>query len=177
MLYFAYGSNLSTARLRQRVPSGELVATAVLSGHRLVFHKIGRDGSAKCNAWPTGRLEDFVLGAVYRIAPREKQLLDAAEGLGRGYDIRKTEVKPPGGGNIQVFLYAATAIDPGRRPFSWYKEHVLRGMQEHSFPEDYLATVEAVAAIEDSDYTRTARELGIYQGCADDAVPLPGDRR
>ena len=50
MLYFAYGSNLSSARMAARVPSARVVARAQLPGHALRFHKVGRDGSAKCDA-------------------------------------------------------------------------------------------------------------------------------
>jgi len=164
MLYFAYGSNLSSARLRKRVPSSRLVTTGLLGGHRLAFHKIGRDGSAKCDAWHTGRIEDQTIGAVYRIDPSQKLQLDAAEGLGNGYVIKEIEVMTHSGLKLEAFLYAATATDPGRKPFHWYKEHVLRGMREHNFPARYLARVEAVEAIPDADPERTARELLIYSG-------------
>ena len=40
LLYFAYGSNLSTPRLRARVPSARKLESAVLTHHRLVFHNL-----------------------------------------------------------------------------------------------------------------------------------------
>ena len=73
MLYFAYGSNLSSLRLQQRVPSARLVTTGRLLQHALLFHKIGRDGSAKCNAFYTGLEADTLYGALYRIEPKDKQ--------------------------------------------------------------------------------------------------------
>ncbi|MDW7772246.1 MAG: gamma-glutamylcyclotransferase family protein [Desulfobulbaceae bacterium] len=162
MLYFAYGSNLSTVRLTQRVPSSRLVASGRLGRHRLVFHKIGRDGSAKCDAWYTGRRQDYTLGAVYRIDPCHRHLLDAAEGLGNGYEIRNIGIVTDSGSLMDAFLYTATAIDRKRKPCHWYKEHVLRGMREHGFPDQYLAMVEAVEATVDADSARTAKELRMY---------------
>ncbi|MDH3328502.1 MAG: gamma-glutamylcyclotransferase [Desulfobulbaceae bacterium] len=162
MLYFAYGSNLSIARLQQRVPSSRLVATGRLRRHSLVFHKIGRDGSAKCNAYYTGNPEDYTLGAVYSIAPSHKPLLDKAEGLGNGYEIKHVTVMTDTGAEFSPFLYSATEIDRHRKPFHWYKEHVLRGMREHGFPAQYLSRAAAVESIADNDSARTERELQIY---------------
>ena len=55
--------------------------------HRLEFHKVGRDGSAKCDAFETGNPDDSVIGVVFDIHTAEKNYLDQAEGLGVGYDI------------------------------------------------------------------------------------------
>jgi hypothetical protein len=52
VVYFAYGSNMSTARLRERMPSCKPLGTATLPGHALRFHKRSTDKSGKCNAFP-----------------------------------------------------------------------------------------------------------------------------
>ena len=46
-LYFAYGSNLSSPRLRARVPSARPEGVARLEGQRLALDKPGRDGTAR----------------------------------------------------------------------------------------------------------------------------------
>ena len=162
MYYFAYGSNLSSPRLTNRVPSAVILATGQLRRHRLRFHKIGRDGSAKCNALYTGLSGDRVLGAVFRINPADRRLLDQAEGLALGYESKEVLIVTPGGERIEAFTYYATRIDPGNRPFHWYKEHVLRGLREHGFSGDYLRAVEEIASVEDLDDRRSALELDIY---------------
>lgn len=162
MLYFAYGSNLSSVRLIQRVPSVRLVAIGTLFHHRLAFHKIGLDGSAKCDAYFTGNRDDFILGAVYRISPSHKPRLDRAEGLGKGYITKMISVVTKTGEEIQAFLYSATSIDRHRKPFHWYKEHVLQGMREHDFPDRYIANAAAVQSVADHDMERAERELQIY---------------
>nr|MDQ2697092.1 gamma-glutamylcyclotransferase [Pseudomonadota bacterium] len=83
--YFAYGSNLHPLRLRERVPSATVLGVAELAGWRLRFHKRGQDRSGKCNIIPTGRSGDRVIGVIYAMAAADKDKLDAAEGLGKGY--------------------------------------------------------------------------------------------
>ena len=87
MLYFAYGSNMSYRRLQKRVPSAVKLGVGILARHRLCFHKVGRDSSAKCDACESGDPGHTVYGVVYTISPREKYLLDTVEGVGSGYDI------------------------------------------------------------------------------------------
>lgn len=163
MLYFAYGSNMSATRLRRRVPSAEAFSAARLAGHRLVFHKVGRDGSAKCDVLATQVENDVVYGVVYRIDPAHKPRLDAAEGLGKGYAEKTVQVECTDGGNATVFLYYATHIDPDLRPYTWYKAHVLRGAREHGLPSRYIALIEGIETVEDSDRVRHAMETAIYR--------------
>jgi hypothetical protein len=82
-LYFAYGSNMSTPRLRYRVPGCRFAFVARLPNYKVCFHKRSKDGSAKCNAFRTAEPTDAVIGAVYEIPTNEKPSLDRAEGLGR----------------------------------------------------------------------------------------------
>lgn len=164
MLYFAYGSNLSSKRLRQRVPSAVRVAVARLPGHALRFHKESRvDGSAKCDAWESGDPGDQVLGVVYEIQVGHKPGLDRVEGLGEGYEEKQVRVELEAGGGIEAFTYYATLIRRDLRPLDWYKRHVLVGARENGLPEAYIREIEAVSSIPDSDKLRHARELAIYR--------------
>jgi len=86
LYYFAYGSNLHPLRLRERARSARVLGRGHLRGYRLRFHKRGRDLSAKCDAWWTGRREYLVQGVVYRIGRGDRRLIDRAEDRGRGYD-------------------------------------------------------------------------------------------
>src|SRR5207248_632051 len=74
--YFAYGSNMLTKRLRERVPSARFSAVTPLSKHVLRFHKLseGKAGSqsGKCNAYFTGNEQDVVYGVVFDIDRNEK---------------------------------------------------------------------------------------------------------
>lgn len=154
LLYFAYGSNLYSPRLRFRVPGCRVLGVATLPAHQLRFHKIGADGSAKCDAFRTGRPEDAVMGVVYEIAGSEKALLDRVEGLGRGYGDATVALVTDDIGVVVASTYVAlpAAIDAKRRPFGWYKNFVLSGAEEHGLPSDYVeAFIRSVRETPDPD--------------------------
>lgn len=163
MLYFAYGSNMSTPRLAARLRVAEPMDVAELSGHRLAFHMAGADGSAKCDAYATGAPGDTVIGVVFRIDAREKPVLDGIEGLGVGYALKQVRVVSPLYGPLDAFLYGATQIDDGLKPYDWYKRHVLHGALEHRLPADYIRRIEAIESVPDPDPGRHAAELAIYR--------------
>lgn len=163
MFYFAYGSNLSKARLLARVPSAELITTGSLLHHRLTFHKIGKDLSAKCDAYETGNDHDHVLGALYRIDPAHKNRLDDVEGLGNGYEEKEVSIISGSGEKMNALTYYATNIDTSLKPFHWYRGHVLMGAMEHEFPEDYIARILSVPSIDDPDIKRSEKEMAIHR--------------
>jgi len=161
MLYFAYGSNLSMRRMRQRIPSARPLGPALLRGHRLAFHKVGRDGSGKCDAALSQRREDRLHGALYWFAPRHKAALDEYEGP--GYTARQVVVTRRDGTRHTAYLYSATQVDATLHPFAWYLEHVVRGACEHRLPRRYLAELLATQVIADTNTARHAAELAIYR--------------
>ena len=163
MFYFAYGSNLPKARLLARVPSAELITTGSLLHHRLTFHKIGKDLSAKCDAYETGNDSDCVLGALYRIDPAHKKQLDDLEGLGNGYEEKEVSIIAAAGKKMNALIYYATNIDAGLKPFHWYRGHVLIGAMEHEFPEDYIARISSVPSIDDHDIKRSEKEIALHR--------------
>ena len=164
MNYFSYGSNMSIRRLRVRVPSASRLGVGVLRSHELKFHKVSSyDGSAKCDALATGNPDHLVYGVVNRIPEDEKPHLDQAEGLGFGYEQKNVLIEMANGAAVPAFCYCATAIDPGLKPFDWYKEHVLMGARENSLPEAYMLGIEAVESVPDGNQLRCERELSIYE--------------
>ncbi|MEO8545538.1 MAG: gamma-glutamylcyclotransferase family protein [Burkholderiaceae bacterium] len=168
LLNFSYGSNMLARRITQRVPSARAVGTAVLRGHVLRWHKAGQDGSAKCDVLATGSADDRVHGVVYTLSAVEKHLLDAAEGLGRGYD-EKEVVLESASDVFKAWTYHATAIDATLLPFSWYKALVIAGAEEHGLPARYIGQLQAISAIDDGDAVRAQRHWAL--------LPLRGGAR
>ncbi|MDZ4319230.1 MAG: gamma-glutamylcyclotransferase family protein [Phenylobacterium sp.] len=168
--YFAYGSNMSTARLRARTPSAKPLGLATLPGHTLRFHKLSKDKSAKCDAFATSDDDSAVIGVLFSFDPSERGALDRHEGAGKGYDAKVVTVINDKGRRRKVLTYLASpdAIDEALKPYSWYKDHVLAGSQEHGLPPDYVAEfIEAVEPVEDPDAKRDKREratLGSSEG-------------
>jgi len=163
VLYFAYGSNMSHARLRARAPSARFLSVAELRRHVLKFHKPGsQDGTGKCDAAHSGKDEDRVLGALYLILESELPALDAFEGLGYGYERKVVTVQAADDSRMAAQTYLATRVDASLRPLDWYKEHVVRGARAIGLPSDYIASIEAVACNIDPDAARRSLELAVY---------------
>ena len=163
MLYFAYGSNMSARRLTARIGETASLGNGRLPGYQLRFHKIGMDGSGKCDVFYTGSRSDTVFGSLYTISARQLSLLDVFEGLGVGYARKELSVKDSMGNDFQAYTYLATQIDGGLNPFSWYKHHVIRGALEAALPAQYVNHLSQISATEDVDQSRTLLEMAIYQ--------------
>jgi len=163
MLYFAYGSNMCTGRLRRRVPSATSVRIAKLTGHSFRFHKRSTDGSGKGDAFGTTNPLDIVWGVIFDIDERQKATLDEAEGLGAGYEEKTANVVDEGGQEHCVVLYVAEAnsIDTTLRPYSWYKRFVVDGARQHALPNEYIDAIAAMPDMEDSDQRRDRRNRSI----------------
>lgn len=162
LFYFAYGSNLSLARLRARVPSAQRLGIYALPEHQLRFHKAGRDGSAKCDAWLCEGVEHIVHGAVFAMSPADKPALDEAEGLGWGYAEKQVAVVGPDGEALEAFTYCAIRLDPSLRPYHWYLDHVLRGAQECGLPEEYIMAIRQIESMDDPDSARDTLERALH---------------
>lgn len=159
-VYFAYGSNMSTARLRTRMPSCKPLGIATLPGHALRFHKRSTDKSSKCNAFASGN-ENSVIGVLFSFDPAERAKLDAAEGVGSGYEQAIVTVINDKGRRRKVLTYLATPdyIDDSLKPYGWYKDFVIAGGKEHDLPPEYIAKyIQSVEAIQDPDKTRDKKQ-------------------
>ena len=162
MYYLAYGSNLHPYRLQQRVPSAHPLGVASLRGLRLEFQKRSRDGSAKCMYVESGASNDVLYTAVYRIAEKEKPTLDAIEGLGQGYDEAWHRVRL-GDAALDAFAYAANPsyVEPGLRPYDWYRDMVLLGAGYHDLPTTLIDAIRSVATVPDPDPARAEKKSGL----------------
>ncbi len=160
--YFAYGSNLSSARLLQRLPEVAVSCVATLSHHQLCWRKNDHGQSGKCDIDYTGDPAHQVYGVVYRMTRDEQLELDKYETGGCGYDRKEIEVSSLEAETIEVFTYYALDILDGQQPYHWYKEHVLRGALEHAFPAHYVKEIRETSSIDDHDHSRVQREFAIY---------------
>jgi gamma-glutamylcyclotransferase len=162
LTYFAYGSNMSTDRLRGRVPSVRVVGVGRLTGHQLRWHKVSKkDGSGKCDVVVSDAPDASVYGVLFEIKAAEKPDLDRFEGLGFGYQEKSVEVDHQGK-TVQGLTYFATNTDSSLVPWTWYREHVVAGAREHGLPAAYIEALEAIAAAIDPDYQRHHRETAIH---------------
>ncbi|MFC1827578.1 gamma-glutamylcyclotransferase family protein [Thermodesulfobacteriota bacterium] len=183
MLYFSYGSNMSSRRLLERAPSATFLSIGTLKEHKLRFHKKSKDGSGKCDAVHTANRDDCVMGVVFAMSASDKKELDQKECLGFGYEEKTVTVLLENGDRIEASTYCtpkvstltrhklrlrggikknAVETDAALNPYSWYKEHVLRGARENNLPHDYISIIEKIKSLPDPDMDRHEQELAIY---------------
>lgn len=86
--YFAYGSNMSRARLEARVGPCQDRGHAWLDGFDLRFHKRGRDGSGKCDAFATGARTHILHGVLFGMSAAQREALHLFEGPGYASTLR-----------------------------------------------------------------------------------------
>lgn len=153
LYYFAYGSNMLSARLQYRVPSARFDSVARLDGYSLFFCKNGEDGSGKCNLMVSDGPDDHVYGVIYRLAAVEKSVLDRIEGP--RYEVTELQLSTAQGKRT-VFAYQAGSehMEPGLQPYEWYKAFVVEGARAHGLPRDYIAFLDGVVARSDPDTER-----------------------
>ena len=161
--YFAYGSNMHPARLRQRVPSSRSCGMAHVDGYRLLFQKQGNDGSGKCNLIVTGDHSDRIFGVYYEMHTAEKPELDRIEGP--PYRIVELDLRTSQGA-LQAFGYIAPpeAMQADLMPYDWYKNFVVSGAQLHKLPADYVSALQGVPAVPDPDVARGALNHVLLNG-------------
>lgn len=161
MLYFAYGSNMSQQRLKQRLPKSQFIGVATLPHFQIRFHKKSVDGSAKADALFTGRPDDRVFGALYQLSSTDMTLLDQIEDCGIGYE-RKEVFVDACGRDLSAWTYCALHIDRSLLPYSWYHRHVLIGAEELRLPDHYIEHIKSFQTCTDNDRAREEKESSIY---------------
>lgn len=161
MKIFAYGSNMNINRLKKRVPSATKICNASIDGYSFAFNKKSTDGSVKGSIEQTNNADDKVWGVVFEIDEKEKEKLDDAEGLGKGYNETMIDVLGADGQVIkaQVYMADAAAIDNILHPYDWYKEYVVSGAKENELPDGYVSNLESSKATEDQNKGRRQKHL------------------
>lgn len=157
---FAYGSNLARARIEERLGAVSVIATGRLDGHALRFHKTGRDGSGKADAFATRNAADVVFGVVYEMSREAKRELDRIEGIGSHYLEKEVSITTEAG-SLAATVYCACdwRIDAAAVPFDWYLRLVVEGARHHRLPAPYVDVIAAHPVRVDPDRARADRML------------------
>jgi gamma-glutamylcyclotransferase (GGCT)/AIG2-like uncharacterized protein YtfP len=137
---------MNTERITERCSSSRFISRAKVNGYKLLFNKRSKDKSGKANLIYTGD-KSLVWGVIFDISEDQKPILDAAEGLGKGYDEYKLRVINDLEQEIDCVCYIATDekyLDNNLKPYDWYKEYCLIGAKQHNLPEDYVLTLDGV---------------------------------
>jgi hypothetical protein len=148
--FFSYGSNLLFERIKERLPSVEIIQPYHLFGYNLIFNKSSKDGSTKANLQKTDNLSDFVWRVVQRIDITEKSSLDRAEGLGNGYNLNSFKLEIDGQvQDIHFFIATDRKYLKEGNPYDWYLDYVVKGAIENNFPIAHIKQLLSIAATVD----------------------------
>lgn len=162
--YFAYGSNMLTARLQARCPSAVPLGRAEVADYVVEFSKRSSvDQSGKATLSGAVGHSHSSSGVLFEIATAELGQLDRAEGNGKGYDRDDNfPVRLVGGsGIVHARSYLATETVSSLKPYDWYLALVIAGAHEHDLGEDYLAGLRRVAFDDDRDSARKTRRAAL----------------
>ena len=175
LLYFAYGAEMLSSRIRSRCASPKVVATARLADHCLGFYGYSPiwDGGLETVLPAPGR---EVWGVVYELCFTDADSLDTWQGVrlnGTGsYFHTPAEVVDAKGAAYAVLVYKKNVLGEPSVPSRPYLDAILAGACEQALPAQAIETLEALAA-RPATYPvpkfGLARQPGVLPGesCAD----------
>jgi cation transport regulator ChaC len=153
---FAYGSNMCSGRFRDYgVRSEGAGRGALLVGYRLRFNKQSTDGSGKANV--EAHEGSQVCGVLYSVPDADLKLLDDGE---VGYHRLRLRVRTGDNVDEESWVYVATtpSNEPSLPPYTWYKRFIVEGAREHHLPDEYVASLENIEAVQDANSVRDRRK-------------------
>lgn len=155
-VYFAYGSNMLSSRLKARCSSARVIGIAHARHHVLEFTKRSIDGSGKATL-TGGAASNETPGVLFEIDADQRIALDKFEGAGNGYDRVEDFKVDTIDGTITATTYLASTIQSDLIPFDWYLALVVAGALEHRLLKAHIHRLSATAYASDQDLTRKSR--------------------
>jgi len=141
--YFAYGSNLEIDQKERRTGPIRDAKRSRLDGYRLVFNKLGSDGTGKANI--ARNPASHVWGVVYLCSQVTLEKMDGWEGVANG-DYRRiiVRVQTDQGEELEAMTYVAgeSFIRPSLVPARNYLQRIVDGARYHKLPDDYLREIQ-----------------------------------
>ncbi len=160
MLYFAYGSNMSSARLGVRIDFISCLGKATLPGYELFCDKGSEaDGSGKFTI--ASQHLHQVPGVIFEISDSALDRLDSFEGPGyRRLHVRLDSAEH---GPLEALTYIALdeVRDAALRPYDWYLGFAIAGAVEHHLPVTHIHRLENWPCWVDPDTERDTRNRSL----------------
>ena len=141
-VYFAYGSNMSSARLLARVSGAAALGRAHVSDWRLCFNKRGRDGTGKANLVAAPGALSW--GVAWTLPDEAWPRLDRFE---PGYERHAFRLQRSSGDGLdaEAYLHACPSDAPSIPPSDAYLDHLVSGALEYDLPAEYVAKIRSFA--------------------------------
>ena len=104
------------------------------------------------------RRNSTAYGVVFEIAQSDLKKLDAAEGVGFGYDRSDNfKVVTQSGKALNTTTYVPPKMDIRLKPYDWYLALVIAGAIENDLPECYLEKLKQTPHQADKTLSRPSR--------------------
>jgi len=150
--YFAYGSNMSAARLFGRLAAEGVACDSRIGGRldgwRLTFDKVARTppGAGAGNIVPAPG--EVVHGTLNALPQQGFDILDVHEGVATGHyeQLIVPVVRADTGETVQAIAYVALKVAAGLRPTRDYLGHLLAG--HDLLPADYWERLRATPTLD-----------------------------
>ncbi len=139
VMCFAYGSNMYTKQMRDRVSSAKPLGRAKLLNKRLVCNKRSDDCSGKANLEKAAG--DTVWGVLYEMDSAELNKLDAYE---KCYVRISLDVVDDNGSFVKAYVYVSSVLTDDARPYDSYKDLMIMGACEHHLPSFYVKRLKQI---------------------------------
>jgi len=164
MWYFAYGANMQSDTLRGRRGVAYRRALPVRApGWRVVFDKppLFSIGEAFANIVPEP--DATALGVAFEVGDDDLAQIERSEGVSFG-NYRRVELAvdplaPCDDAPASAMSLASERRDPSLLPSTRYMALVIAGALEHGLPAEYLDTLRAIPAREQTAIARALRPL------------------
>jgi len=149
LLYFAYGAEMLSSRIRLRCAAPQAVAVARLADHRLGFYGYSPiwDGGLETVVPAVG---SEVWGVVYELSASDADSLDTWQGVrlnGTGsyfhYPAAATDSQ---GATYEALVYKKDVLGEPTAPSRPYLDAIVAGAREHSLPPRAIEILLDIAA-------------------------------
>jgi hypothetical protein len=170
--YFAYGSNMNFAQMKQRCSSPKVLGIARLPGYRVEFYGYSAiwDGAQE-TVVPDWKSE--VWGVLYELQFFDCEQLDVYQDArlsGTGaYFHYPVDVIAMQQGSIDVMIYKKDILGDEKSPSTEYLNFIIQGAKERGLPKEYIALLQdkithpasyAVPIIRNSKFNWTSATCG-----------------
>lgn len=151
VIYFAYGSNMSSAQMQNRCPTSITIGTACLEGTGLVFPRLSK--RRKC---AVAGIEEStgaeVWGVLWQMSAQDRTALDRSEDYRQerqnymnSYNPIDIAVICGDGAPVSRFTYEAVRQkDFSGKPSRDYLAAIIKGAREHRLPTHYIVRLEQI---------------------------------
>ena len=142
MIYFAYGSNMSTTVMTDRCPGASVLGPARLDDHRLSF----RLPSQRWGGFAADIVTDdgaVTWGVLWKLSDGHLETLDRLEARYDRYPVFLSS-EDIATAALSYRVKAHLASPTGGSPATDYLQHLIDGATEHGLPKDYLRRLESM---------------------------------